>query len=206
MKNFVPYIIVLIVLILGLGGSWFTQNLKPIKLEVGRWFGDQSKTLVDFELRDQNSQPFGVQQLKGKWSLLFFGYTHCPDICPVSLQAMAEMMEAIDDKHLRDRIQVTFISVDPDRDSPALLKSYVEDFNPSFLGASVTLPELKKLTASIGIAHKLEKTSNDQASYLVSHSGNIILLNPQAEFSGFFSAPHDALALARDMTKIIKNY
>ena len=77
MKNFVPYIIVLIVLILGLGGSWFTQNLKPIKLEVGRWFGDQSKTLVDFELRDQNSQPFGVQQLKGKWSLLFFGYTHC---------------------------------------------------------------------------------------------------------------------------------
>jgi len=206
MKKSVPYIIAVVALVLGLGGSWFAQNSKPIELEVGRWFGEQARTLVDFELRDQNNQPFGEKQLRGKWSLLFFGYTHCPDICPISLQAMAEMMEAIDDKHVREDLQVTFISVDPARDTPALLKSYVEYFNPSFIGATANLPELKKLTASIGIAHKLEKKSDDQESYLVSHSGAIVLLNPQAEFSGLFSAPHDPLAMARDMTKIIEHY
>jgi cytochrome oxidase Cu insertion factor (SCO1/SenC/PrrC family) len=206
MRKSAPYIIAVVALVLGLGGSWFAQNSKPIKLEVGRWFGEQARTLVDFELRDQNNQPFGEKQLKGKWSLLFFGYTHCPDICPISLQAMAEMMKAIDDKHVREDLQVAFISVDPARDTPALLKSYVEYFNPSFIGATAVLPELKKLTASIGIAHKLEKKSDDQESYLVSHSGAIVLLNPQAEFSGLFSAPHDALAMARDMTKIIEHY
>ena len=206
MRRSAPYIIAVVALVLGLGGSWFAQNSKPIKLEVGRWFGEQARTLVDFELRDQNNQPFGEKQLKGKWSLLFFGYTHCPDICPISLQAMAEMMKAIDDKHVREDLQVAFISVDPARDTPALLKSYVEYFNPSFIGATAALPELKKLTTSIGIAHKLEKKSDEQESYLVSHSGAIVLLNPQAEFSGLFSAPHDALAMARDMTKIIEHY
>jgi len=206
MRKSAPYIIALVALVLGIGGSWFAKDSKPIKLEVGRWFGEQAKPLVDFELHDQNNQPFGERQLKGKWSLLFFGYTHCPDICPISLQAMAEMMEAIDDKHVREDIQVTFISVDPDRDTPTILKSYVEYFNPTFIGATAALPELKKLTASIGIAHKLEKTSDDQTSYFVSHSGAIVLVNPQAEFSGLFSAPHDALAMARDMTKIIEHY
>jgi protein SCO1/2 len=205
MKKSTPYIIALIALVLGFGGSWYVQNSKPIKLEVGRWYGDQAKTLADFELRDQNNQPFGVAQLKGKWNLLYFGFTHCPDICPVSLQALTDMMEAINNKDVRDDIRVTFVSVDPDRDTPEVLKSYIEYFNPSFVGATAPLPELKKLTASIGIAHKLEKTSDDQESYLVSHSGAIVLLNPKAELSGLFGAPHDALAMARDMTKIIEH-
>lgn len=206
MKKSTPYIIALIALVLGFGGSWFVQNSTPVKLEVGRWFGDQAKTLPDFELRDQDNQPFGKAQLKGKWNMMYFGYTHCPDICPVSVQAMAEMMEAIDDKDVRDAIQFTFVSVDPDRDTPELLKNYVEYFNPSFKGATAPLPDLKKLTASIGIAHQLEKTSDDQESYLVSHSGAIILLNPEAQFSGIFGAPHDALAMARDITKIVEHY
>ncbi len=205
MKKSTPYIITLIALVLGFGGSWYFQSSKPITLEAGRWYGDQAKTLAGFELSDQNNQPFGIEQLKGKWNLLYFGFTHCPDICPISLQAMADMMEAIDDKQVRDDIRVTFVSVDPDRDTPALLKSYVEYFNPSFVGATAPLPELKKLTTSIGIAHKLEKDSDDQTSYLVTHSGAIVLLNPQAELSGLFSAPHDALAMARDMTKIIEH-
>ena len=205
MKKTTPYIITLIALVLGFGGSWYFQSSKPIKLEVGRWYGDQAKTLADFELRDQNNQPLGIEQLKGKWNLLYFGFTHCPDICPISLQAMADMMEAIDDKQVRDDIRVTFVSVDPDRDTPALLKTYVEYFNPSFVGATAPLPELKKLTTSIGIAHKLKKDSDDQTSYLVTHSGAIVLLNPQGELSGLFSAPHDALAMARDMTEIIEH-
>ncbi|MFT5658048.1 MAG: protein SCO1/2 [Gammaproteobacteria bacterium] len=205
MNKSTPYIIALIALVLGVAGSWYAQTSQPLKLEVGRWYGDQARVLADFELRDQNNQPLGKSQLAGKWNLLYFGYTHCPDICPVSLQAMAEMIEAIDDSDVRDAIQVTFVSVDPDRDTPELLKTYVEYFNPNFQGATAALPELNKLTGSIGIAHKLEKTSEDQTSYLVSHSGAIVLLNQKAEFAGMFSAPHDSLAMARDMTKIVEH-
>lgn len=206
MKKSIPYIIALIALVIGFGGSWFVQYSKPVKLEVSRWFGEQAKALPDFELRDEDNQPFGKEQLKGKWNMMYFGFINCPDICPVSVQAMADMMDAIDDKHVRDAIQFTFVSVDPDRDTPALLKNYVGYFNPLFKGATAPLPELEKLTASIGIAHQLEKTSDDQESYGVSHSGAIILLNPEAEFSGIFSAPHDALAMARDITKIVEHY
>lgn len=205
MQKSTPYIIAFIALVLGFG-AWLSMSAKPIELEVGRWFGDQAKALPNFELRDQDNRPFGKAQMKGQWNMMYFGYTHCPDICPVSVQAMAEMMEAIDDADVRNAIQFTFVSVDPDRDTPALLKHYVEYFNPTFKGATAALPELKKLTASIGIAHQLEKTSEDQASYLVSHSGAIILLNQDAEFSGIFSAPHDALAMARDITKIIEHH
>lgn len=205
MKKSTPYIIALIALVLGFAGSWLVQSSKPIELEVSRWFGDQAKVLPDFELRDQDNQPFGKAQMKGKWTMMYFGFTHCPDICPVSLQAMAEMLEAIDDADVRNAIQIAFVSVDPDRDTPELLKQYVQYFNPTFIGASAPLAELKKLTSSIGIAHQLEKSSEDQVDYLVSHSGAIIMLNQQAEFSGLFSAPHDALAMARDITKIIEH-
>ena len=205
MKKSTLYIIAIASLLLGLTGSWLMQTTQPIKLEAGRFFDDQAKVLADFELRDKNNQPLGKSQLAGKWNLLFFGYTHCPDICPVSLQALADMIEAIDDRDVRDAIQVTFVSVDPDRDTPQLLKTYVEYFNPDFQGATAALSELSKLTAAIGIAHQLEKTSENQTGYLVSHSGVIVLLNPKAEFAGIFSAPHDGLVMARDMTKIIEH-
>ena len=205
MKKSTLYIIAIASLLLGLTGSWLMQTTQPIKLEAGRFFDDQAKVLTDFELRDKNNQPLGKSQLAGKWNLLFFGYTHCPDICPVSLQALADMIEAIDDRDVRDAIQVTFVSVDPDRDTPQLLKTYVEYFNPDFQGATAALSELSKLTAAIGIAHQLEKTSENQTGYLVSHSGVIVLLNPKAEFAGIFSAPHDGLVMARDMTKIIEH-
>ncbi len=206
MKKSTPYTIALIALVLGFVGSWFVQDSKPVKLEVSRWFGEQSRALPDFELRDEDNQPFGQAQMKGKWNMLYFGFINCPDICPVSLQAMAEMMKAIDNKNVRDAIQFTFVSVDPDRDTPELLKSYVKYFDSSFKGVTAPLAELKKLTSSIGIAHQLEKTSDDQESYLVSHSGAIILVNPEAQFSGIFGAPHDALAMARDITKIVQHY
>ena len=96
MNKSMPYIIALIALALGFAGSWYVQSSKPIKLEVSRWFGEQARTLPEFELLDQDNQPFGKAQMKGKWTMMYFGYTHCPDICPVTVKAMAEMLEAID--------------------------------------------------------------------------------------------------------------
>ncbi len=116
------------------------------------------------------------------------------------------MMKAITDDNIRQALQVIFVSVDPDRDSADRLKSYVQYFNPDFIGATASLPELDRLTSAVGIMHSRDKSSQDQAVYGVSHSASVLLINPEAEFAGLFGAPHDSLAMARDLGKIIDNY
>jgi protein SCO1/2 len=196
-------IIALLALSVGFFASWMVFDSQPVELEAGLWFGEQAKTLPDFELIDHNGQALGKAQLRDKWSLMFFGYTHCPDICPTSLQTLSEMMNAIEDADLRRALQVIFVSVDPDRDSPDILKNYVQYFNSDFIGATAALPELSQLTKALGILHSRDKTSEDQVVYGVSHSASILLFNPGAEFAGLFSAPHDSMAMANDLSKII---
>jgi len=162
--------------------------------------------LPAFQLVDHNNQILNHSRLSGKWSIVFFGYTNCPDICPTSLQTLAEMMRVIDDSDVRKAIQVIFISVDPDRDSAEVLKSYVHYFNDDFIGATAPLADLNPLTRALGVRHSREESAEDQASYEVSHSSVMILLDPTVKFAGVFSAPHSAAAMARDLSKIIEHH
>lgn len=198
-------IVALLALVGGFSISWFINNSKPVELEDGLWFGDQARALPEFELVNHNNQPLTRASFNGKWSLIFFGYTHCPDICPASLQTMAEMFNAIEDPDVLEDIQVYFVSVDPERDKAEILASYVTYFNPAFIGATAPLEKLTPLTRSLGIAHDIRNKSETSTSYDVDHSSAIVLINPQAEFAGLFGAPHDALALARDMTLIVEH-
>jgi protein SCO1/2 len=197
-------IVALLALIGGFSISWFLNSNKPVELEAGLWFGDQARALPEFELVDHSNQPLTRSSLNGKWSLIFFGYTHCPDICPVSLQTMAEMLTAIEDPDVLAAMQVYFVSVDPERDKPEILAAYVTYFNPAFIGATAALEKLTPLTRSLGIAHDIRNKSEASTDYDVDHSSAIVLINPQAEFAGLFGAPHDALAMARDMTRIVE--
>lgn len=206
MKKSHILIVALISLIFGFGVSWMVYDSQPVKLEAGLWFGEQAKTLPEFELIDHNGQILSKARFRDRWSLIFFGYTHCPDVCPTTLQDLSDMMKAIQHDEVRQALQVVFVSVDPDRDSAEILKKYVQYFNPDFIGATAALPEIDRLTDAIGIMHSREKTSEDQVVYGVSHSASVLLLNPLAEFAGLFSAPHDSLAMANDLGKIIEHY
>jgi protein SCO1/2 len=197
-------IVALLALIGGFSISWFLSSNKPVELEAGLWFGDQARALPEFELVNHDNQPLTRSSFAGKWSLIFFGYTHCPDICPVSLQTMAEMLAAIEDPDVLEAMQVYFVSVDPERDKPEILAAYVTYFNPAFIGATATQEKLTPLTRSLGIAHDIRNKSEASTDYDVDHSSAIVLINPQAEFAGLFGAPHDALAMARDMTRIVE--
>lgn len=197
-------IVTLFALIGGFGLSWYAHNNKPIELESGLWFGEQARALPEFELVDHNRNPLTRSQLSGQWSLMFFGFTHCPDICPISLQTLADMTRAIDDADVSDALQVYFVSVDPERDSPEILAEYVTYFNPAFLGATAPLEQLTPLTRSLGIAHMIRNKTEGSTNYTVDHSAAIVLINPQAEYAGLFGAPQDALSMARDMTRIIE--
>lgn len=184
--------------------SWYFASQKPVQLEAGLWFGEQARALPDFRLSDHNGEALTRERLAGKWNLIFFGFTHCPDICPTSLQVLSDMVRAIDDPDVVDALRVYFISVDPERDKPDTLGSYVTYFNPDFIGATAPLDNLKVLTGSIGIAHSIVDRNDGSADYDVEHSGAIVLINPRAEFAGLFSSPHDAMAMARDLTRIVE--
>lgn len=197
-------IVALLALIGGFSISWVISSNKPIELETGLWFGEQARALPEFELVDHDGQALNRTSLTGKWSLMFFGYTHCPDICPASLQTMSDMVKAIADPDVVDALRVYFVSVDPERDNSEVLASYVTYFNPDFTGATAITEKLNLLTRSLGIAHVIRNKVEGNPSYDVDHSSAIVLINPKAEFAGLFSAPHDALAMARDLTRIVE--
>jgi len=197
-------IVAVLALIGGFAISWYLASNKPIELEAGLWFGEQARPLPDFELVDHHGKVMNRGTISGKWSLMFFGYTHCPDICPVTLQTLSDMANAIEDPDVTKAVQVYFVSVDPERDNAETLANYVTYFNPGFTGATAVMEKLSLLTASLGIAHDIRNKTEDNPAYDVDHSSAIVLINPQAEFAGLFSAPHDPLAIARDMTRIVE--
>ena len=197
-------IVALLALIGGFSISWYLNSNKPIELEAGLWFGEQARALPEFELVDHNGQLLNRKRLTGKWSLMFFGYTHCPDICPASLQTMSDMVNAIEDPDVAAAVQVYFVSVDPERDNPQVLASYVNYFHPRFTGATAAVEKLNPLTRSLGIAHEIRNKTEGDPNYDVDHSSAFVLINPKAEFAGLFSAPHNALAMARDLARIVE--
>ena len=175
---------------------------QPIVLQSATWLGEQAKPLPAFSLTDHFNQPFTHDSIRGKWHLLFFGYTHCPDICPDTLQMMANMLQQLPDPGLREKLQPVFITVDPQRDDLATMKTYVNYFHPDILSAGAEIEQVNRLTSALGIHHRINQTA-DEKDYLVEHSGALILLSPDARFSAVFMAPHDSGKIADDLTALI---
>jgi len=180
---------------------WFKPT--PIQLQAATWLGEQARPLPAFSLLDHNQTAFNNESIAGKWHLLFFGYTNCPDICPDTLQILANTMDLIKDKKVTDKLQITFITIDPERDDLEKMKAYVTYFHDSFLSARSELETLKPLTEALGIFHSVEQTENGE--YQVQHSGVLTLIDPAGRFSGLFSSPHDSARIAHDLTALINN-
>jgi protein SCO1/2 len=183
-----------------------SNNSSPIELEVITLLGDEARVLPEFELIDHNKEILGKTRLKGKWSLMLFGYTSCPDVCPTTLNTINHIVNAIDNPDVRDAVSVYFVSVDPLRDRPEMLADYMAYFNPDFTGATAEIEKLKILTSALGVSHKIKKKSENDLSYAVSHSGFVVLIDPEARFTGlFFNAPDDVQAIARDMGRLVNH-
>lgn len=140
----------------------------------------------NFELTDHLGQPFGLEQLKGQWSLIFFGFTHCPDICPTTMAASAKMYAALEDD-AKEQLQVVLISLDPERDTTEKLAEYVPYFSPDFVGATGNQYVLLKLATELNVAFSKVELENDD--YTIDHSGNMILVNPYGHYHGFLKPP-----------------
>ena len=158
-----------------------------------------------FTLTDQYGADFGPDRLAGKWSLLFFGFTHCPDICPGTLYDLARVTEGLEetDATLAERAQVVFVSVDPERDLPGRMRDYVAYFNPDFIAVTGPHDQLEPVTRKLGIAYRIEPHASGAERYNVDHSASVLLINPAGQLHGVFPAPHDAAAMQSDLLNLL---
>ena len=163
-----------------------------------------ARPLVGFSLIEHNGNTFGPEQLKGHWSFLFFGFTNCPDVCPTALKVMQSVWKTLPTKAGEaGHPKLYFVSVDPDRDKPEILKQYVQYFNKEFYGVTGKLDEIDKLTNQIGILYGYdEKDGENDLEYIVNHSAQLILVDPKGRMRAVISPPHIPKAIASNFQTI----
>ncbi len=156
--------------ILGIGAALlWRHSAPPIELTTGSFLSPR-RALPDFSLIDQRGHAFGPQDLRGRWSCLYFGYTNCPDACPTTRTTLAAMEKRLQASGAALRPRVVFVSVDAKRDTPAQLAKYVPYFDPEFLGVTaVDQPAIEDLAKKLGVAVFLSAPQAD-GSYTVDHS------------------------------------
>lgn len=186
----------------GLSLSRRQHDAPPAHPQIPGLLWPNPKALGPFSLVDQHGAEFNLERLRGKWSFLFFGYTNCPDICPTTMNLLSRVKRQLAERLHGQATQFIMVSVDPERDTPERLGTYVEYFDPDFLGLSGSREGLRDLTRQLGILHvRVEQDGSDD--YLIDHSASILLLSPNVNLVGIFSAPHEAGDLAERATRII---
>jgi protein SCO1/2 len=162
------------------------------------------RALPGFALTDHEGQRFDEARLEGQWSFLFFGYTYCPDVCPITLgnlRDVRELLASSGDARALDGVQFVFVSVDPERDTPERLGEFVPYFHRNFIGATGNEDELERLTGALGI-HRAKAEGGTERDYLIDHSTAVMLIDPQRRLHAVFSRPHDPDAIADAFLKI----
>ena len=189
------------ILLLALVFYWMLPR-KPDLSELQGVLRPVPKPLQAFELADQYGQPFNLERMKGKWNFVFFGYTFCPDICPTTLSTLTGVNKQLqDDVQGLSDIQVVFVSVDPQRDTPDVIEAYLKYFSEKFLGVTGSREGIDALVAQFGGAY-IKEAETSAGQYLVSHTSSIFLVDPQGRLLAAFSPPHNAVTIAEQFRQI----
>jgi protein SCO1/2 len=191
--------------IVGIAGiaasALWRHHAPPVDLTTGTYFAPGRK-LPDFSLIDQQGRVFGSANLLGRWSLLFFGYTNCPDFCPTTLATLAAMQKRLRAAKASVLPQVIFVSVDAKRDTPAQMAKYVPYFDPEFIGLTAAdQPAVEAVAKQFGVSVIIQPASD--GTYTVDHSGAIFVLDPDGRLSAILSGPFSVDALQGDFRRIV---
>lgn len=146
----------------------------------------RERAIPEFELVDQDGQPFTSASLQERWHILFFGFTACPDICPTTLSDMRRLLSQLP-ADTGERVQLVLLSADPARDTPQQLKTYLSYYRAGFVGVTGDMDQLQKLSKALGLP--FVPASETEGDYSVSHSGNLALVAPNGSLRGHIRAP-----------------
>ncbi|MEO8464403.1 MAG: SCO family protein [Gammaproteobacteria bacterium] len=187
-------------LIGGVVGRQYWQT-EPVP-KIGGYVLPSPRALPPVALVDEQGRAFGPADFAGHWSFLYFGYTYCPDVCPLTLVELANLKKALAEQLPDTPTDYYLVSVDPARDTPERLREYVTYFDAGFHGLTGSLDDLKSLTQQTGSVFFIPEGQPDDA-YLVSHSSNIALVDPAGHLAAVFTSPHAPKQLAADFAHIV---
>jgi protein SCO1 len=189
----------------GIGAGLSRRAAPPAPPDIGGYVLPTARALGAIQLVDDRGAKVTAQDFSGRWSFLYFGYTYCPDVCPLTLVELAEVKKKLAERVPGAATSVYFVSVDPQRDSPERLHEYVTYFDPEFHGLTGDIAAITALANAAGAVFFVPP-GQDEKSYLVSHSSSIALLEPSSAVRAVFTAPHDAEQIAADFAKIYTRY
>jgi len=177
------------------------QGDPTVLLDAGIVLLPQSRSLPELSLINQDGQAVAIDQLKDQWSLLFFGYTFCPDICPATLAQLRQLQGQLPPETLA-KLRIVLVTVDPNRDTPEQLKKYLDYFDAGFIGLTGEQATIQKLANGVSIPFIPADTSKE--NYTVDHSGNLVLIGPDGRQRGFIRAPINNSKLAAQLPGLLE--
>lgn len=154
----------------------------------GLYLHEMPRNFGEIRLLDHHNQAFTRARLQGKWTLVFFGFTYCPDVCPTTMAFLNELVTQLEGTEAEDT-QVVMVTVDPARDTVEQLASYVPYFNPGFIGVTGEFLDIHRFATALNTPFR--KVPGQDENYQVDHSANVVLINPRGDYHGFFKAPLD---------------
>ncbi len=166
---------------------------------------DPAKALPSLDLVDGKGMPFTEKAFEGAWSFLYFGYTFCPDACPLSMLVLADVKKRLVESHPDIEAQYYLVSVDPARDTTSRIGEYVAYFDAEFRGLTGVIAEIDKLAKAASVIYSIPEVA-DGAPYSVGHSSTVTLIDPNSHIRAIFSPPLQADRIATDFAKISASY
>ena len=170
--------------------------------DLGLYLIEPARDLGSFNLIDSNEKEFLPQDFEGKWNVLFFGFTFCPDICPITMRMLSRIEKDIEEQEL-DKIRIFLVTVDPVRDNPNQLKIYLKNFSENFTGLTGGLDQIYNFATRVNAPFTPINNSKDPY-YTVDHTGSIVLIDPNGNYAGFFRAPHNQDKIKKGLLEIIR--
>ncbi|MFQ5676178.1 MAG: SCO family protein [bacterium] len=167
----------------------------------GTELGDSIPT-TDFTLIDQHNRPFTLSENKGNVVLLFFGFTYCPDVCPLTLSTWKKVGDLLGDD--AQRVRFVYVTVDPERDTPERLKTHLAIFSPDFIGLTGPIENLKEVYAAYGVYREKNQISDSATGYLINHTARINIIDPQGNWRLTFSHDSAAEDIGHDIRLLLK--
>jgi protein SCO1/2 len=199
-----PVIVGVIAILAFALGAYLARDMLPAErtppeLARGTVFREP-RPLPDVALTDQDGNRLDSEAMRSHWTLLFFGFTQCPDVCPTTLATLAQARRKLSDLPPQQQPRVLLVSVDPERDDPERLRSYVRFFDPEFLGATGTADQVAAAAAAFGVPYA--KVPLHGGDYTMDHGSGVFVVGPSG-LVAYSSGPQDATELASDYRKIV---
>lgn len=164
----------------------------------------QAQPIAAFSLTDTMKKVFTEHDLVGGWTLLFFGYAHCPEICPRSMAIASNFWKKLSVTSAVKKPRFIFITLDPKQDTVEELKAFLKHFNSEFIGLTGDAAEIDKLAKSCRVYSWEDPNPNDQGQKIIDHTAAFILVNPEGRIQALFSPPHDSETIAKDLATLIE--